>query len=188
MYIWTSAVSQTPPHCATQKIRGISSLRSTLTCRSLSRMRSRSPVCNYILVFLAHAHRKKPLSLTTSLSNTSPSLPITSEQMQHLPMRHGILARCLQDRAIHKIQYDRMWQLLAVQVRRIGYPEFTEMIFLHRSLLHIHSLRDGEDEVTVGVDLDYATLPQLYYISFVLVCGEWVEDLADLPVNRGTEH
>lgn len=77
----------------------------------------------------------------------SPGFPVRLEEIEHMPLRHGVFAGGLECRAVVEFQHDRIWEFLAVRVGRVRGVEVGERkAFQGHSLVDIHGLGNGELE------------------------------------------
>lgn len=110
-----------------------------------------------------HNNQKSPFRSSRLHKNSLPlpSLPITFQHMHDLSMCHRILASRLQCRTIHKVEHDRVGQLLSIQVRHVWQTELAQRESLCGTTLVLHCLRDGEAKMSTVVDGDDAAFPEL---------------------------
>jgi hypothetical protein len=117
--------------------------------------------------------KKKMSSQLTHPTSNNPTLPISPQQPQHLPLPHRILARQLQHptlitirqlRAGREFKTDTMRQFLALEVRRVRRFEVGEVEFLAwagRVVLGLLGSWRGEVQVAGVVEGEPAAFPEL---------------------------
>lgn len=95
-----------------------------------------------------------------------------------------ILTRGLKCRAVNQIEHDRVRQFLAIEIRGTGHPEVVQVELSSHAFLDVERLWDREDQVAGFIDLDNATLPELYTLSVTVRGG--IARSRCLPTNQGT--
>ncbi len=90
-----------------------------------------------------------------------PCLPVCFKDMSDLSMCHAVFTSELECRTIHKVQHNRVWKLLAIEIWYVWHPKLRELILLGCPALMLHSLGYRECNIPRFVDLDYPSFPEL---------------------------
>lgn len=91
-----------------------------------------------------------------------PGLPVSLEEVEHLPLGHGVLAGSLQKGPVVELHYDGVWQFLAVRVRCVRGLEVDKGKLLQgHALVDVHGLGDGELDVARVVNGYDSAFPEL---------------------------